>query len=315
MDDLKLLRTMLAQPEPSPEVADRSRNRLRNRMRGPARRQRSGGRRTGWTVAGLGLAAAATTVALVISNVIGPTGTPNGPPAVAQPSARQVLLAAAATAESVPEGSGTYWHVTMTHGPSIGGRRKTEMWFRRDGLGWVSVKPGEVSKLARWQVTTFSLTGMSSNQLQNLPTDPAALKTWILNAMKSRRSKGDPPFKYEPSTLEVNLVHVLNEMLYYLPVQQKVRAAAFRALASLPSIKRVGAVKEGQVLVYMSGPGPGQVGIQMIVDPKTTRVSIENFTNFGKRESSGTNTYMGEWTDEIPDKVVPPPRRYHPRPG
>ncbi|MBC6459832.1 CU044_5270 family protein [Actinomadura sp. HBU206391] len=311
MNDLKLLGAALAQPDPAPEVADRSRQGLRNAMRGRKRR-----RRIGRPVAGLSLTAIAVVAAIVVaSGTTEPPATQDNPSTAAQPSARQVLLAAAATAETVPEGSGSYWHVTMKHGPSIGGRRLTEMWFRRDGQGWVSVKPGEVSKLARWQVTTFLLTGMSSRQLQNLPTDPAALKTWILNAMKLRRSKENPHSRYEPSTLEVNLVHVLNEMLYFLPVQQKVRAAAFRALASLPSIKRVGAVKEGQVLVYMSGPGRGQVGIRMIVDPKTTRVGIENFTDFGKRESSGTNTYTGEWTDQIPDKVVPPPRRYHPRAG
>src|SRR3954463_13131468 len=106
MDELQLLRAVLTEPDPSGDVVDRSRQRLRTTMRDPARR-----RRAPWMAAALGLTAAATVAVVIASNVTAPPTAPAGPPAAADLSGRQVLLAAATTAESRPATSGTYWHV------------------------------------------------------------------------------------------------------------------------------------------------------------------------------------------------------------
>jgi hypothetical protein len=291
MDDLKLLGIVLAQPDPAPEMADRSRRRLRKTMRGRKRR-----RGTGWLVTALGLAAAATVAVVVASGTTAPI-TPEGPSAAAQPSARQVLLAAAATAENAPEDAGTYWHVTTVHDPPHRGVRRTEIWFRRDGQIWMSLRPGSVRRIAPSQVRSLGITGMSFGQLQHLPTDPVALREWIRDALKRQREKEEPGNEYPPNTLEVNTAHVINDLLFYLPAPPKVRAAAFRALASLPDVKRIGAVKEGQVLVFSSGGA----GMRMIIDPRTARVGIENFSpSDDGREWMDSRKSKGEWTDEMP---------------
>jgi hypothetical protein len=39
----------------------------------------------------------------------------------------------------------------------------------------------------------------------------------------------------------------------------------------------------------------------MIIDPNTTNVGDEGFTDFGgDRESMGTFTWTSEWTDDLP---------------
>jgi hypothetical protein len=74
----------------------------------------SGLRGAGVLAAGLGLTAAA--VAVVVASGAGaPAGRP-GSAAAAQPSAQEILLAAATTAQAQP--TGAYWHVKMTWVPN-----------------------------------------------------------------------------------------------------------------------------------------------------------------------------------------------------
>ena len=109
MDELQVLAAVLDKPDQTPEAIDDGRRRLNREMHGPARSHR-----TAWLMGGLGLTAAAATAAVVVvSGSTAPTATPNGPPGskaapapTAKLSARQVLLAAASTALTTPEGSG-----------------------------------------------------------------------------------------------------------------------------------------------------------------------------------------------------------------
>jgi hypothetical protein len=112
MDDLETLRDSWGQPEPPSAAAySAARAALLERQAaapGPVRR-----RRAGWWSGGIGLTAAAAAVAVVVAaSGAGAPNAPHGAAAGAQLSARQILLAAATTAQAQP--TGTYWHVKVT---------------------------------------------------------------------------------------------------------------------------------------------------------------------------------------------------------
>lgn len=282
MDDLRMLGTLLAAPEPSADAVDRSRRRLHKTMHGPSRRPG-----IGWLAAGLGLTAAAATAAVVIASyATAPTATPNSPPAASPLSGRRVLLVAAATAESRPASSGTYWHVKAVFKDSRG-VQTTELWTRRDGQKWISLKPGKVSRLRKELGFFIGGTSIRYEEIQRLPTDPDKLKAALLRRAKPR----------VPATALVSLTDVL----YDVPAPPKVRAAAFRALAELPNIRNLGPTRGGQLLVLSDG----QAGSKIVVDPATSRLgSTEGFTSFDN-QSMGVHTFTAEWTNRLPGDLVP----------
>ncbi|MBC6460783.1 CU044_5270 family protein [Actinomadura sp. HBU206391] len=291
MDDLKRLGTLLAMPDPAPEVTERSRRRLQNTMRGPARR-----RRIGWTAGGLSLTAAAAAAALVVaSNSTAPTATPNSPPAKASMSGRQILLAAATSAEHRPASTGTYWNIKHRHTPPVSGIELSQTWTRRDGQVWISFRPGMISSLGRRGFHLGGVERLSLSRFQKLPTDPAKLKAEVVAMVKDRKGRS-------ADEKGLDALHILNELLVQAPTSPQVRAAAFRAIATFPHVKSLGKVSGGEgVLITL-----GDAGTKMIIDLKTSQVSNEGFTNFGgKRESMGTSTFTAEWTNELPGKVVP----------
>ncbi|MBC6456392.1 CU044_5270 family protein [Actinomadura sp. HBU206391] len=301
MDDLQMLATALDAPEMPREAVDRGRHRLQNRMRGPVPK-----RRTGWLTAGLSLTAAAAAAAVVVtSGTTAPPATPNSPPATAQPSARQILLVAATTAERTPEGSGTYWYVKTT---STGGRAdkpfQSESWTRRDGQTWFrgEKSQGKVVKLAL--PTPFRLGGpdVSFARLQKLPTKPDELKAWIADALKRsdvRTSAGRPDAAVQRQLVLDGLISLVSQ----LPAPPKVRAAAFRAIASYPIVKSLGVVKGGQGLLIPSHQGQQA---RLVVDTATSRVHDTNFyvTADGSQAwlpSDRSATVVAEWTNLLPD--------------
>ncbi|MEV7908283.1 CU044_5270 family protein, partial [Streptomyces anulatus] len=253
MDDLNTLATLLAKPEPSPEAINRSRGRLQERIRGRARR------RIGWLVPGLGLAtAAAAAVAVIATGVTTPAAPVSG---------RDVLLMAAASAERTPQGSGTYWHVRSEwSGSDI---PPMESWTRRDGRRWTKGEPGDPPGAVVPSSNSLSLKGaeVSFEDLERLPTDPEALKTWIVerrgNAddMSLSEQRGDPLLP---------LITLISE----LPTPPEVRSTAFRALATTPGVKGTGPVEGGQELLIPDPDGGRE--IKMVVDPETARVTRTN---------------------------------------
>lgn len=134
MDELQMLGTLLAKPDPSQDTVDQGRHRLQNAMRGGQVRRR----KAGWLAGGLGLTAAAATAAIVIaSGSTAPAPTPNSPPKAVQQTPRQILLAAATTAARTPAGSGTYWWVKMVSWDSQAKElSQDEHWYRHDGQTW-----------------------------------------------------------------------------------------------------------------------------------------------------------------------------------
>ena len=185
----------------------------RARSRAPGRGL-AGLRRAGLLAAGLGLTAAAVTVAVVLSSgttpapSAGTTPVPRGPRATAHAvpsgrSARQVLLAYATAAARAPATTGKYWYV---HATFLSGFPDTfDTWMLRNGANWVRAYKthNRVIRLP-WAGPGWELEGsplfalqfkvgkppakpgpkwpgqVTFGQLQRLPAAPAALKAWIV---------------------------------------------------------------------------------------------------------------------------------------
>ncbi|MFD0532629.1 hypothetical protein ACFQY7_01240 [Actinomadura luteofluorescens] len=96
---------------------------------------------------------------------------------------------------------------------------------------------------------------------------------------------------------ETLTIMLLENLLSEVPAPPKVRAAALRALASLPDVKNLGRVPGGQSLQF-SGQGGGT---KLVVDPKTSAVSGEGYADInGRQESMGQTTITAAWTNEPP---------------
>jgi hypothetical protein len=299
MDDLKMLGALLATPDPSRDAFERGRRQLRETIRGPVRRHRAR-----WLGAGLSLTAAAAAAVVVVASVTSAPA-PHHPPAAVTQSGQQILLAAATSAEQASEGSGAYWHIKTVITDFPGDQYET--WTKRDGESWTrDMKTnGKVVKdpfpdPPGWLPGNFSVGGdhVSFEQLSQLPTGTAALKAWILtNAIKPSQMSGptsDPAFRR--SVLIYSLIGLISE----LPVSRKVRAAAFRVLASLPGIRSIGRVNGGQGLLI----SVDQSQQRLVVDPATARVRNSSMvvpsSGGAAGLSAGTATVTAEWTNQPP---------------
>ncbi|MEV5560911.1 CU044_5270 family protein [Nonomuraea wenchangensis] len=278
MDDLDAVATLLAKPEPPAEAVARSRERLRDRMtRGRARRR----------LPVLGMAvAAAMTAAVIVTGVF--------QPATAPVSGRDVLLMAAASAEHIPQGTGTYWHVTRTwqvpDGPSV-----QESWTARDGRRWSRNEQYATPESVVEDPAPFRLMGaeIGFEELEGLPTDPEKLKERIAGLPRHDSSM-------LPADREGGLVSPLITLITELPTPAQVRSAAFEALATTPGVRNAGPVEGGQELLI---PLSGELEIRMVVDPETARVARANILLTAEGGAVLSKSYISvttEWTDELP---------------
>ncbi len=288
MDELKLLGTALAEPDPSRDVVERSRHRLQNAMRGAPAKPRH---RTRWIVAAIGAGAGlAATAAVVVSN-------PSTPAPAKEPvlSGQQVMLAAATAAESKPASSGRYWHTK-----SVGTMGKIttvdETWIARDGRTWISAEPGLVSRVEPRSMIPF--TRLDYAGIQRLPPDPERLKSALLKS--SKVPVGGRPL------MTINL---LQSVLSGTPAPPKVRAAAYRALASLPGIANLGRTAGGYRLKisYMNTAGTRVDGTEtIVVDPKSAQMRVDGWAGFGDGPvPAGPSHSESGWTDRITGRIVP----------
>ncbi|MER7208323.1 CU044_5270 family protein [Streptosporangium sp. NPDC000239] len=298
MDDLDDIAALLTKPEPPREVLLRSRGRLQDRIDGRTRHRR----RVNWLVPSVALAATVTAAVAVVTVDPAPSAVPAAPTtttsaavSVGDLSGKEILLMAAVSAERTPQTTGTYWHVTSTSLNSD--MPPIESWTRRDGRRWTRAMPGDPADTVLQSRNPLSLKGadISLDDLAGLPTDPEALKTWIVQRqgnpddMSLSEQRDEPLFP---------LITLISE----LPTPPEVRAAAFKALATTPGVRSTGAVEGGQALAI---PDPGYHGweIKMVVDPETAQVKRTNFLLGG----DGSVTLSGdaialatEWTDELP---------------
>lgn len=312
MNDLQSLHAALSQDDPSQDVADRSRHRLQNRIAGgPA----SSHRRTRWLAVGTGLTVTAAAAAVAISVLPGsPPAGGNNPPVStdnAAPTktvtAQQVLLAAATAAEKAPEGAGDYWHVKVTITRADGTVDPADTWDYWTGLDGRTWWGGLKSQNKAWptieepQSHPFDMygVGLTVEQLSTLPTDPEALKTWILEAIRNgdaRSSAG--PLRDNPEFLAQAQFDSLFMLVSTLPASPEVRAAAFRAIATYPDVQSLGEVQGGQGLLLPGGQrfvvdtATGQVtGASRFVTPEGGIYSVP------EPDSAEITT---EWTDTLP---------------
>jgi hypothetical protein len=147
----------------------------------------------------------------------------------------------------------------------------------------------------------FSLVGaeLTLDQLRALPTDPEELKAAIAYAIEhgdGRTSAG--PLKDVPELLAQAKFDSLISLVSTLPAPSALRAAAFRAIASYPDVRSLGAVPGGQGLLL-----PG--GQRFVVDPRTGRVNgTSTFISPGGGNYSvsdgGSAKITAEWTDILP---------------
>ncbi|MBO2456168.1 CU044_5270 family protein [Actinomadura violacea] len=297
MDDLKLLGTALAGPDPSADAVDRSRHRLQNTMRGggPAKPRRA--RR--WIMAGAGLTAAAAAAAIVVSDLSAPDSPAKKTTRKEQVlTGPQVMLAAATTAEAKPATSGTYWHIKTIQ--RLGKVTDTgETWFARDGRTWLSAAPGLVSRVGKRSVLREADLGI--DDFQRLPTDPARLKAALLKSSTTPAAAREQP--------QLSTINLLQAVLSETPAPPKVRAAAFRALAGMPHIDNLGKTADGYRLkiTYMSDDGTRADGTEtIVVDPKSTQLRVEGWAGFGDGDLPvGPSQTTSGWTNDLPGRLVP----------
>ena len=254
----------------------------------------------------------------------GAAASQSGGAATSQPSARQILLAAATTAAARPAGSGTYWYV-RTSGSEPGLHYSEERWIRPDGEAWVlGVKSG--GKLLKYSdqlphgATPFTLAGdpwafaevqalppmtvtkvpppyawqagdVTFRQLQHLPTSPADLKAWLV-AFNRNYDNLNGTF-YPQSEI---LYDSLADLIVKFPAPPRVRAAAFRVIASLPNVKSLGAVNGGQGLLISFSR---HLHATLVVDPATSQVS-ETLTFSGTAQSPSSVSEIAWWTHHLP---------------
>jgi hypothetical protein len=290
MDELTMLGAALAEPDPSPDTIDRSRHRLQNVMRGGPAKAR---RKKPWIAAGAGLMATAATAAVIA--VVGDN--PSTPDPKKEPvlSGQQVILAAATAAESQPASSGTYWHTKLIM--HVG--KKTivrETWIRRDGRTWLSTAPGVVSRTGRESMVEF--TRLDYADIQRLPTDPERLKAALFKSSTIPSARDNK---------QLTIMNALQAVLGEAPAPPKVRAAAYRALAAMPSITNLGRTAGGYRLKISYGTPTHVDGTEtIVVDPKTTQLRVDGWAGFGDGGLPvGPSQRNSGWTDRIPGRIVP----------
>jgi hypothetical protein len=133
-----------------------------------------------------------------------------------------------------------------------------ETWTRHDGRSWFrGDKTGDRIRRV-FQPVPFRLgvLEVSFERLQKLPTEPDALMASIATSIKHSdvRTMGVRP----DAAMRKRLVFGgLVSLVSQLPAPPKVRAAAFRAIASYPDVKNLGPVDGGQGLRFpLSTIGP-----------------------------------------------------------
>jgi len=288
MNDLQTLRVVLSPHDVPQDVADRSRHRLQNRMlAAPRRRVRP-------LALGAGLVAAAAAAAVVVATLPGAPADAPPPQAVAPVvTGQQVLLAAATVAEHAPAGTGKYWYVRTASDKQV-----YEYWFTSDGHMWFrgAKSGGRVMPLGPAPLR-LAATDVTFEQLRTLPTDPAALRDWLVNAIahsNARTSAGPLTAADRERELLLSMVSLVST----LPASPAVRAAAFRSIAAYPGVRDLGPVSGGRGFLL-----PGEY--RLVVDPSTGRINRTSMyvsadgAIYRVSDPQGADV-SAEWTNSLP---------------
>ncbi len=274
-------------------------------------------RRMGWLAGGLGLAAATAAATVVIVAAGTPGGSaPSGPGNAQAGGISQLSGHAATAAATAPPSTGTYWYVDEL-APGSAAEMTTESWYTHDGTVYTMIPQDKgvflASPHAGFSIGASSLT---YQQIQQLPTNPAALTAWITRSF-SRPSAlpttpGAPHAVYSPpprADISSAVAISLSELLDQIPAPRAVRAAAFRALAAMPDVTKLDEVG-GDVVLRISGPAlpaskfpggkvPARTGeIKLIIDAST--LTLHAWSDY-----TGTTTILtARWTNTLP-RIIP----------
>jgi hypothetical protein len=293
----------------------------------PGRRRHTAGLLTG----GLGLAAAAMALAVVLSTgiVTAPGGhvaaTHHG---VARLSARQVLLAAASAAAARPEGSGTYWYVKRTYAaPSS--RQTEETWTTRDGrTSWAEasyIRP--TGRIVKWPAQRPGWSLLMGDfgplipfpPLLTLPSLPVPRKLMLRHIRGEHPSSGGidmvsfaqlQSLPTSPAALKARLTTLtrnravldghaalfesLINLVTGLPAPPRVRAAAFQVLATLPIVIKVVTIHGLPGLRLSTSRFSWLPHATLVVNPATSQVQAV----VNAEGSSASLT--ASWVNQIP---------------
>ncbi|MBG0815820.1 hypothetical protein [Planomonospora sp. ID82291] len=165
----------------------------------------------------------------------------------------------------------------------------------RPDKGHVGPVPGDDTFLLSEQRLTY-------DEIQRLPADPGGLTSWL--ARVARVEGG------EKTDVDDFVTGTLTELLFRFPAPKEVRAAAYRALRTMPGVRVKGTAKDGAgrtgtLLSIRRGTGGTVVRGDLIVDTATMLLLAEELetTDDGKPlpEQTGTRTVLqAGWTDAGP---------------
>ncbi|GIH02768.1 hypothetical protein Rhe02_08350 [Rhizocola hellebori] len=119
---------------------------------------------------------------------------------------------------------------------------------------------------------------LTAEQIRALPSDPVALRTWLLSVI-------DPRDLRNPVETGKSLFEALVDLVLNTPITPAVRSAAFRVLAGVPGIRSLGAVTDAKgrsgvavsierndtVQERRADPG-GPREVSLVLDPNTGAV-------------------------------------------
>jgi hypothetical protein len=302
----------------------RARQRVLQRKYHPGR----AGRRLAAGVAAVtGIVAAVT---LAVSGAFVPAGPRAGQHrSVRLSAAQQILLTAAVAAARAPARTGTYWYDKQTwSGP--GYHETVEFWTRPSGnpqwargkqktnghLVRVGGRPGynlagetglylqsggdlrrQRLKLLRHRppkpthVFSGRPTLVSFGQLQKLPTSAAALTAWLTAYTRNYARQAGEPYQ----AIQADFLS-LTSLIAEVPAPPGVRAAAFRAMATLPGVTSLGPVSGGQGLRLPLG---GKLYATVVVNTATSQVrDILTINGTDGQASSVSDT--AHWVNRLP---------------
>jgi hypothetical protein len=178
-----------------------------------------------------------------------------------------------------------------------------ETWNSRDGQTWFRGEKsgGSVTKLNSPNPFVLGGARVSYEQIQALPTEPAALKTSIDQIISNgdvRTSGGKLTATQQEQAVFESLISLVSQ----LPAPQKVRAAAFRAIAGYPNVTSLGQVDGGLGLrITLQNSSTAQ----LVIDPASAQVRRTNFYVSADgalvtAAEGGVFTLTSQWTDTLP---------------
>ncbi|MET7330656.1 hypothetical protein [Nonomuraea sp. NPDC005650] len=192
--------------------------------------------------------------------------------------------------------------------------------WRRDGspAKWSRTADGQTVALstqpAKGHVSpargdnTFLLAGqrLTYEEVQRLPADPNALKSWLAQAARVSRA--------QENAVDRDVTWALPDLLYRLPAPKEVRAAAYQALLTMPGVRARGKTVDGAgrtgmalSIEFQTGDRkePTKATTDLVIDTGTMLLLSEGQTSVinGKesRGEAGNQTVLqAGWTDAAP---------------